>query len=150
MKTVWIIFNHEGVDGSSCLVKGYNTHDEAFNEFERMENAGDIYAGEVVGVDINELLTPWISMQEKPLKQEEAMEVIGFHPSWIDPDFNPNGTRVGFIGGEGEFISSKWVDYQDCYTEDDTTTPTHYMYIPKHPLIGPFEPEPPNQVKLEL
>lgn len=75
----------------------------------------------------------WISMAEKPLQQEDAFEVIGFHQDWIDEDFNPNGTRVGFIGGDGTFISARWSDYQDCYTEDDEIMPTHYMFIPPNP-----------------
>lgn len=28
---------------------------------------------------------------------------------WIDEDFNPNGTRVGFLGDDG-FISAEWND----------------------------------------
>jgi len=72
---------------------------------------------------------PWISMSENPLTQDTG-EVIGFHPDWINEDFNPNGTRIGFIGGKGTFISAFWLDYQDSYTEKDDVMPTHYMIIP--------------------
>ena len=81
---------------------------------------------------------PWISMKKNAaLKQEAAWEVIGFHFDWIDEDFNPNGTRVGFVNGEGGFTCAKWCNSQDTYvTIDDTFTPevhvmpTHYMLIP--------------------
>lgn len=76
----------------------------------------------------------WISMAEKPLTQADAMEVIGFHPEWIDQDFNPNGTRIGFIGGDDTFISARWWDYQDTYVNDENVMPTHYMFIPTNPL----------------
>lgn len=78
--------------------------------------------------------TEWIAMADKPLDQNE-MEVIAFHPEWIDADFNPNGTRVGFIGGEGTFISSRWIDYQDTYENDEEYMPTHYMLMPLNPLV---------------
>ena len=41
-------------------------------------------------------------------------EVIAFNEKWIDEDFNPNGTRVGFMQDDG-FVSATWNDEQDCY-----------------------------------
>ena len=29
-------------------------------------------------------------------------EVIGYNPAWIDEDFNPNGTRIGFLSDYGD------------------------------------------------
>ena len=44
-----------------------------------------------------------------------GQEVIGYNKEWVHEDFNPFGTRVGFLNDIG-FISAKWVDDQDCYT----------------------------------
>lgn len=38
----------------------------------------------------------WNKVSEKELPHGE--EVIAFNEKWIDEDFNPNGTRVGFFG----------------------------------------------------
>lgn len=43
-----------------------------------------------------------------------AQEVIGYNKEWVDEDFNPSGTRVGFLTDTG-FFSAKWVNDQDCY-----------------------------------
>lgn len=32
--------------------------------------------------------------EEKP---PEGEEVLAYHPSWIDEDFNPRGIRIGFL-----------------------------------------------------
>ena len=37
----------------------------------------------------------WNKVSEKELPFGE--EVIAFNEKWIDEDFNPNGTRVGFM-----------------------------------------------------
>ncbi|WP_321978324.1 DUF551 domain-containing protein [Prevotella sp.] len=88
---------------------------------------------------------------------EFGVEVIAYHEKWIDEDFNPNGTRVGFIQDDG-FTSANWNNEQDCYDTcsiegDDyyqgvsgipgmdeyhkqfakPNMPTHWMPIPKHP-----------------
>ena len=55
----------------------------------------------------------WIKIEE-PYDIPEGEEVIGYNPAWIDEDFNPNGTRVGFFTEVG-FASAKWIDSQDCY-----------------------------------
>lgn len=41
-------------------------------------------------------------------------EVLAFHEDWIDEDFNPKGTRVGFETDEG-FVSAHWWDYHSTY-----------------------------------
>lgn len=43
-----------------------------------------------------------------------GQEVIGYNKEWVDEDFNPSGTRVGFLTDTG-FFSAKWVNDQDCY-----------------------------------
>ena len=50
--------------------------------------------------------------EEKP---PEGEEVLTYHPSWIDEDFNPRGIRIGFWNGGDDFKSAHWWDYQDCY-----------------------------------
>lgn len=48
-------------------------------------------------------------------KPPEGEEVLAYHPSWIDEDFNPRGIRIGFWNGGDDFKSAHWWDYQDCY-----------------------------------
>lgn len=57
----------------------------------------------------------WLSVEKYPLEDINDAEVIGYNKEWIDPDWNPNGTRVGFLNGNGEFTSAKWCAHQDCY-----------------------------------
>ena len=54
----------------------------------------------------------WNKVSEKKIPFGE--EVIAFNEKWIDEDFNPNGTRIGFLQDDG-FISATWNDEQDCY-----------------------------------
>lgn len=95
----------------------------------------------------------WNKVSEKELPYGE--EVIAFNEKWIDEDFNPNGTRVGFLGDDG-FISAEWDDeydeYETHYEEGDDyddvpasmldehhkkfakpNMPTHWMKMPTHP-----------------
>ena len=55
---------------------------------------------------------PWINYKEE--KPPFGVEVIAYHHKWVDEDFNPNGTRIGFLSDDG-FISAFWWDEQDCY-----------------------------------
>ena len=56
----------------------------------------------------------WVKIDaEHPLPHDQ--EVIAYNKEWVHEDFNPSGTRVGFLNDIG-FISAKWVDDQDCYT----------------------------------
>ena len=36
----------------------------------------------------------WKKFKEE--KPPEGEEVLAYHPSWIDEDFNPRGIRIGF------------------------------------------------------
>ena len=88
----------------------------------------------------------YINYQEQ--KPPIGVEVIAYHHKWVDEDFNPNGTRIGFLSDDG-FTSAYWWDYQDCYetinkfnceaNEDfyrshiDNTEPEYWCYIPKPP-----------------
>ena len=47
----------------------------------------------------------WNKVSEKEIPFGE--EVIAFNKEWIDEDFNPNGTRIGFLLDDG-FISATW------------------------------------------
>lgn len=56
----------------------------------------------------------WVKIDaEHPLPY--CQEVIGYNKEWVDEDFNPSGTRVGFLTDTG-FLSAMWVNDQDCYT----------------------------------
>lgn len=65
----------------------------------------------------------WNKVSEKEIPFGE--EVIAFNEKWIDEDFNPNGTRVGFMQDDG-FVSATWNNEQDCYEihamKKETTT----------------------------
>lgn len=92
----------------------------------------------------------YINYQEQ--KPPFGVEVVAYHHKWVDEDFNPNGTRVGFLGDEG-FISAFWWDYQDCYetisklncesnrnfyrSHIDNTEPEFWFPIPK--FVNPLK-----------
>ena len=73
-------------------------------------------------------------------------EVIFYNPAWVDEDFNPKGTRIGFRLDE-DYVSSYYWSDQDCYMTishsecDDNPAynektkssiePTHWMPIPQ-------------------
>ena len=80
--------------------------------------AGQISAFEGVRTIISSLQQEepgvWIKIDaDHPLPY--GQEVIGYNKEWVHEDFNPSGTRVGFLNDIG-FISAKWVNEQDCYT----------------------------------
>lgn len=55
----------------------------------------------------------WVKIDAgHPLPYDQ--EVIGYNKEWVHEDFNPSGTRIGFLTDTG-FISAKWVNDQDCY-----------------------------------
>ena len=78
---------------------------------------------------------------------EIGVEVIAFNSNWIDEDFNPNGTRVGFRTDDNDFISAHYWHYHgeyiticnnECenneeYSEEirNNIYPEKWMYIPK-------------------
>ena len=49
----------------------------------------------------------WNKVSEKEIPFGE--EVIAFNKEWINSDFNPNGTRIGFLQDDG-FVSATWND----------------------------------------
>ena len=53
----------------------------------------------------------WNKVSEKEIPFGE--EVIAFNKEQINSDFNPNGTRIGFLQDDG-FISATWDGEQDC------------------------------------
>jgi hypothetical protein len=64
-------------------------------------------------------------------KPERGVEVIAFHPDWIDKDSNIKGVRIGYMDYQGKFVSVKWINH---YKEDETIVPTHYMNTPDNPI----------------
>ena len=80
--------------------------------------AGQISAFEGVRTIISSLQQEepgaWVKIDaDHPLPY--GQEVIGYNKAWVHEDFNPSGTRIGFLNDIG-FISAKWVNDQDCYT----------------------------------
>ena len=70
----------------------------------------------------------WKQTEKHPILQEYG-EILGQSDDWIHPDFNITGIRVGFIGGDGDFISAKWYDSGDTYLNGEGM-PTKWMKIP--------------------
>ena len=62
---------------------------------------------------IYNLEATWYKYSETP--PPIGVEVIAYNHKWINEDFNPKGTRVGFRTDENDFISAYWWDYQDDY-----------------------------------
>ena len=56
------------------------------------------------------------------VKPEYGIEVIGYNFNWINPDFNPNGTRVGFRNGDDSFQSAYYSNECDSYYNIDEST----------------------------
>jgi len=92
----------------------------------------------------------WVSV--KDTLPENGLEVICYNKEWINEDFNPNGTRIGFLNGENEFTLAHWWDYQDTYITisknecdndpqafssgiKDNTEPTHWILMPSTKLL---------------
>ncbi len=65
------------------------------------------------------------------IKPPIGVEVLAYSPTWIHPDFNIKGIRVGFLNGDknGDFISAKWWDTQDTYVNDELTKPEKWKFI---------------------
>ncbi|WP_428663437.1 hypothetical protein [Runella sp.] len=74
----------------------------------------------------------WILTAEMPLVEGE--EVIAHHSEWIDEDYNPKGTRIGFLL-DGKFVTAVWNNYQDYYNTEDDLMPTHYQIIDPTPKL---------------
>lgn len=82
----------------------------------------------------------WIDL--KTQLPPEGVEVLGYSPDWIHPDFNLKGVRVCFLSND-EWHSSKWDNDQDCWhthakwcCEENGGRhfdPTHWMHLPEAP-----------------
>jgi len=87
----------------------------------------------------------WVDI--KNALPENSLEVICFNKEWVNVDFNPSGTRIGFLNGDNEFTTAHWWDYQDTYITisknecdhdpqafsdqiKNNTEPTHWILIP--------------------
>lgn len=69
----------------------------------------------------------------------EDVDVIAYNKKWIHPDYNPEGTRIGFLE-EDRFYSAQWNgdDYSTHCSEDDfydhngkDQLPEYWIEIPK-------------------
>ncbi len=78
---------------------------------------------------LHQLRTVWVPVNEIPPTQKMG-QLIGFSKDWIHPDFNIDGAREFFVNGDGGYTSSKWVDNQDTYVNDNESKPTHYTVYP--------------------
>ena len=64
---------------------------------EKMQNKAEVF-GKLAPVFLEgaefALNVQWINYKEQ--KPPFGVEIIAYHHKWVDEDFNPNGTRVGF------------------------------------------------------
>jgi hypothetical protein len=74
----------------------------------------------------------WIKNDNDNLKETNG-EVLAFHPEWIE-DFNINGTRAGFMSGDGRFVSAKWNYQTNQYESDNEYIPTYFLNVPVTPF----------------
>lgn len=78
-------------------------------------------------------LTGWIETSITP--PEQGVEVVGFHPDWINEDFNPNGTRACFLDGDETWYSARWCNYHDSFESENTEkAPIYWFPMPVKPI----------------
>ena len=83
------------------------------NSIGKFTSVGFIRACDDILFTIDSESGAWIEVSEDhPLPY--GQEVIGYNREWVNEDFNPSGTRIGFFSDAG-FFSAKWVNDQDCY-----------------------------------
>lgn len=79
----------------------------------------------------------WISATDSP---PIGTEVLGFHPSWIDEDYNPEGTCACFICDEGYWTIAKWCgtcdEWHTAYSEKWTAHQEGEGHKLKNPRKG--------------
>lgn len=66
-------------------------------------------------------------------KRADEIEVIGYHPKWVHPDFNPQGIRVCFYNPDHGWYSAFWCNDHDCYHTASTDT-VEGLY---HEMVAP-------------
>jgi len=112
------------------------TIEEAVYEMEHTVN-GSLANAFLRGINFAQ---SWIPVDSE--LPEEGIEVLFKSDKWINEDYNPNGTRIGFYNGDW-YTTAYWCNYQDCYMErtsdeDDDTfedslainqIPTHWKLI---------------------
>lgn len=71
-------------------------------------------------------------------------EVLGWHPAWVDEDYNPEGVCVCFLTDDDAdtWMVSVWDNEQDTWQDhttgmrkynEQTPMPTHWMQKPTPP-----------------
>jgi hypothetical protein len=88
------------------------------------------------GIDDN---NSWIKIENEDTIPDQGTIVIGYSKEWIDEDFNPSGQRQCHYCGiypNLEWISAKWLDYQDTWLNDEETKPTHWHRLEE--LLSPI------------
>ncbi|MEO0793508.1 MAG: hypothetical protein AAFX93_00010 [Verrucomicrobiota bacterium] len=57
---------------------------------------------------------------------ENGEPVLGYHPDWVDGDFNRQGIRECFLGDD-HWVTSYWVDSADSYITREDLVPQKWM-----------------------
>ena len=85
----------------------------------------------------------WMILSEN--KPVSGLEILMYNAKWIDEDFNPNGTRIGFKSDVLGYVTAYWCNKHDEYltrdsfenntnfknTKAEDQIPTHWCYITK-------------------
>lgn len=93
------------------------------------------HATESLRAEIEAMRNPWVSLDEM-VSPPFSEPVDGYHPDWVDEDFNPDGIRECFWTGsedEPHWFCAAWLDYQDCYETVENQPPTHWRKRPAPP-----------------
>lgn len=80
--------------------------------------------------------SPWkLVLVEKP---EHCIEVLGYHPDWVDEDFNPDGICLCFLMDEGEWTVAKWCGLHDEWHTRLTGVKNWDKNLYETPLYAPI------------
>jgi len=64
-------------------------------------------------------------------------EVLGWHPAWVDADYNAIGIRICFRHDDEDWTSAVWDNYQDNYhaefTKGEADRPRYWCFRPPLP-----------------
>lgn len=96
----------------------------------------------VSAVEEQDKQNPWVLIKKDTIIPDRV-ELLLYNEKWIDKDFNPNGTRVGFKCDLTNWTSAQYVDMHDTYftryADEDNESfklskandqiPTHYKLI---------------------
>ncbi|MEO7977750.1 hypothetical protein [Flavobacterium sp.] len=113
-------------DDFNCDLLEFQQHKENFN---LNQTTTLCRPKDLQGIEDN---NGWIKIESGNNIPDQGTIVIGYSIEWIDEDFNPSGQRQCHYVGIWpvlDWVSAKWLDYQDTWLNDERTEPTHWRPI---------------------